>query len=479
MMRRVVGIIVAALAVAFGSGPKSSVLRPQEKSAVIRVLLLTGQNNHDWEHTSAIYEEVLEATGRFDVTVTTKPGEVLADAEALAKYDVFFLDYNGKRWGAAAEKNFVDAVSSGTGVVITHASNNPFDGWLEFEDLCGYLWRRGTGHGRFHEFDVDIVDRNHPITIGMPKMVAHPDELYHRLKHMHDAPYRILMTAHSSNESGGTGRDEPMAMVRRYGAGRIFHTPLGHVWRNAPQTHPALEDRQLHLLVGRGTEWAAAGTVTLAAEDFGLETPRVRPNAPPPHNPWVFRCVLDDNPRTVVVALNEFMWLGWDARTSRLVKTWGSGVKLQGAVFDTVHGPQPVVRGKPYWTLPDDAGWRLVNRKGNKETRRSVDLDYRGYAHPKKGIVTFRSELRLGDDVVTIRETPLSGPVVDAPPQLLRRFEIDGLGPNRALLLPVRIGAARDVVAVTVEAGDARLAGDDVRLTDGDNVIRMQFKVVD
>ena len=197
----------------------------------IPVLIVSGANNHDWEFTSPSLERMLEASGLFDATITYEPAVTLADAAELAKYEAIVLDYNGPRWGEPAESNFLAAVRGGTGVSVIHAANNAFPGWTEYETLVGLLWREGTGHGRFHAFDVTVFDREHPITRGLFDLRGHPDELYHGLWAAPASDHRVLASAWSSIESGGTGRAEPMLTVGSYGAGRVFHTPLGHVWK--------------------------------------------------------------------------------------------------------------------------------------------------------------------------------------------------------------------------------------------------------
>lgn len=228
----------------------------------ISALLVTGQNNHDWEWTAKSLTEMLDVSGKFSVDVTLDPGVTFEDAEALAKYDVFVLDYNGTRWGELAETNFLEAVRGGTGVSIIHAANNAFPGWVEYESLVCLLWRKGTGHGKFHSFDVEVTDRDHPITSTLPTLLKHPDELYHRLVHMHDAPHRVIATALSDKDTGGTGAHEPMIIVSDYGEGRVFHTPMGHVWRGREETHASHLDPQFQTVFLRGTEWAATGAVT-------------------------------------------------------------------------------------------------------------------------------------------------------------------------------------------------------------------------
>jgi type 1 glutamine amidotransferase len=230
----------------------------------IPVLLIGGANNHDWEWTTPSLQQILEETGRFAVTVTRSPAEALADAEQLQRFRAFVLDYNGERWGEPAESNFLAAVRGGVGVTVIHAANNAFPGWAEYEEMVALLWREGTGHGQFHPFAVEIVDDAHPVTAGMRDLHLHPDELYHRLANPQDTAYRVLATAFSEPKTGGTGTDEPMILVKSFGAGRIFHTPLGHVWRNVPASRASHRDPQFRRLVARGTEWAATGSVSLS-----------------------------------------------------------------------------------------------------------------------------------------------------------------------------------------------------------------------
>ena len=228
----------------------------------IPVLVVSGANNHDWEFSAPSLVAMLEASGRFAVQHTNDPATSLAQADYLAGFQAVVLDYNGPRWGEAAEANFVAAVEGGLGVAVIHAANNAFDGWVEYEHMVALMWRAGTGHGSFHSFDVTIEDRDHPITRGLPDLVAHPDELYHRLVHMHDTDYHVLASAHSSSESGGSGNAEPMVIVKQYGQGRIFHTPLGHVWRGNEPSRASHADPQFQNLVARAVEWAATGRVT-------------------------------------------------------------------------------------------------------------------------------------------------------------------------------------------------------------------------
>ena len=225
----------------------------------IPVLLLSGQNNHDWERSSVFCRDLLEATGRFDVTMSLDPSASLAGGAPL-DYKLLFVDYNGPAWTEDAKQNFMAAVEGGVGVCILHAANNAFEGWTEYEKLCVLTWREDSTHGSYHPFDVRFVDTEHPITKGLPPVMSqHPDELYATLAHMHAAPYHLLATAYSSPESGGTGKDEPVLIVRTYGKGRVFHSILGHVWDGGPMD--TFENADFQRILVRGCEWAATGNV--------------------------------------------------------------------------------------------------------------------------------------------------------------------------------------------------------------------------
>jgi hypothetical protein len=116
----------------------------QENGAAskIRVVIIDGQNNHDWRTTTPHMKKVLEECGRFTVDVSTnlkpndKPGQLAPTTPFppdLSKFDVVLSNYNGAAWPAEFNKALEDRLKEGKiGLVIVHAANNSFGNWAEY-----------------------------------------------------------------------------------------------------------------------------------------------------------------------------------------------------------------------------------------------------------------------------------------------------------------------------------------------------------
>lgn len=256
-----------------------------------KTLLITGQNNHNWEASSPLLKQILDETGLFQTDIIKTP-PAKADMSSFhpdfSKYKLVVLDYNGDSWPEETKTAFLKFVKNGGGVVIYHAADNSFPEWKEFNQIIGlggwgnrtekdgpYVYFKdgkrvtenspgATGsHGKRVPFKV--IDRitDHPITKGLPTEWMHAaDELYSNLRGPAEN-MDILATAYSDPATGGSGKDEPILMTIKYGKGRIFHTTLGHVG-NDEKVFPSLECAGFIVTFQRGAEWAASGKVTQA-----------------------------------------------------------------------------------------------------------------------------------------------------------------------------------------------------------------------
>jgi type 1 glutamine amidotransferase len=285
MLKRL-DMAAALLAAAWFLGPLAQSAEPDK----IRVVIIDGQNNHDWRATTPHLKRVLEDSGRFTVDVSTnlKKGDKPVEGKAtgpfppdLSKYAVVLSNYNGEPWPDEFQKALENAVKTGKcHLAIVHAANNSFPGWAEYNKMIGMGWRDnrfgrrltldkdgkpvfvpkgkgpGAGHGPQHAFLVTIRDRKHPITKDMPAEWLHAqDELYQGMRGPIENVH-LLATSFADKSKGGTGEHEPMIWTVDYGKGRVFHTPMGH-------DLTGMRCIGFITTLRRGTEWAATGKVTL------------------------------------------------------------------------------------------------------------------------------------------------------------------------------------------------------------------------
>jgi type 1 glutamine amidotransferase len=265
---------------------------PQDK---VRVILIDGQNNHDWRATTPVLKKILEDSGRFTVDVSSnlkqgdKPGKIektVPFPPDLSKYDVLLSNYNGAPWPKEFDQSLNERLKEGKiGLSIVHAANNSFPGWKEYNLMIGMGWRdkgfgerlkldddgkevrvpkgedQSSGHRTTGKWPVTIRDSEHPITKGMPKEWMHNnDELYDNMRGPIEN-VKLLATAYSK----GAKAHEPMIWTVDYGKGRVFHTPMGH-------DANSMKCVGFATTVARGTEWAATGKVTIPIpNDFPTE----------------------------------------------------------------------------------------------------------------------------------------------------------------------------------------------------------------
>lgn len=302
-----------------------SLLLPAASHAQIKVLILDGQNNHDWVTTTPLLRQVLESTGKFAVDVTTSPPaaprpprppaapatpeqaatyaaalKAYAGAKAaheaasparwaqwrprFSDYAVVVSNYNGEAWPEEVRTAFVAYVKGGGGFVSYHAADNPFANWPDYNLMIGlggwdnrtqasgpYLRLRDgvwvkdfqtPGPGGAHDAQREfLVETNAP---RHPVMLGLPD----KWMHTKDECYHSLrgpaenLTVLASARALKTGEMEPMLMAIAFGQGRVFHTTLGHAV-------DAINGLGFQVTFTRGVEWAATGRVTQPAPAAG------------------------------------------------------------------------------------------------------------------------------------------------------------------------------------------------------------------
>jgi uncharacterized protein len=250
----------------------------------IRVLVIDGMNNHDWKAGTAGIQSILAERGGFRVNVSTVQPDNLAQWQPdFSAYQVVINNFNGGHtdagieWPSRVERSLEAFVKGGGGLVSFHAANNAFLHWQAYNDMIGLGWREPTfgrgifvsdsgrvefipkgsglppGHPDRGNFQVHILDRNHPITRGLPDHWLQPMEQLTHGQHGPAEGLTILTYAHSPV----SGKNEPMDWVRDFGKGRVYVTMLGHTWKD--EQNPNLACPEFRKLFAQGVRWAATG----------------------------------------------------------------------------------------------------------------------------------------------------------------------------------------------------------------------------
>ena len=281
VIKKLVGaIVVVAMTLAFSC---CSETKP------IKALVVSGQNNHNWQVSHKVIKLILDNSGMFqtDIVLTpAKDGDMNGFKPRFDKYDVVVLDYNGDRWSVETDSAFLQYVRNGGGVVVYHAADNAFADWDEFNRIIALggwegrnekhgpycYWENGGlvldetpgnggSHGQQREYDMHCRNAVHPITKGLPDNWMHgKDEMYDSMR----GPANIkdlLYSGKAEKETGGSGKEEPLVFTVDYGKARIFHIMLGHCGPTM-EDNPAMQCAGFQTLLLRGAEWAATGKVT-------------------------------------------------------------------------------------------------------------------------------------------------------------------------------------------------------------------------
>jgi len=199
-------------------------------------VLLVGGRGHDWSTFNTVISPVLEKTGDFEVTLTSKLDDLKPDS--IGKYNVVLFYGSGGDFTDKAQEEGLEAfVKNGGGMAGVHATDAFKKSDVYWKLMGGQFTTHGGG-----KFMLRIEDSKHPVTAPM-KDFEIQDETYQNKNH----PEAKL---HSLGKIDRGNEQQSMVWVQEYGKGRIFSTTLGH-------DKAAFVNASFQQLVVRGLYWAA------------------------------------------------------------------------------------------------------------------------------------------------------------------------------------------------------------------------------
>lgn len=270
------------------------------KASQIKLLIVDGFSNHDWQETTRVIVDILEETGLFKVDVSTSPPSAEAEGwdewrPEFANYDVIIQNCNslGGRplWPREVEIALEKYMQKGGGLYILHSANNSFPHWEAYNQMIGLGWRKadqgwaltinedgtlnrippGEGKATYHGPRVDAVIEvlgSHPIHKGFPDKWLTPNlEVY---KYARGPAENLSVLSYTYDEE--TAKNWPIEWVISYGKGRVYNSTFGHVWKNEsyPETMRCVGIQSCLI---RALEWLAKEKVSWPLPDpFPSET---------------------------------------------------------------------------------------------------------------------------------------------------------------------------------------------------------------
>lgn len=208
------------------------------KSALI---VQGGWQGHEPKPVSQILDRALRQNS-FQVEVADTLDE-LKDVSKLKALDLIVPIWTMGTITKEQLRPLLEAVKSGVGIGGVHGGmGDAFRLETEYQYMVGGQWVAHPGNDGV-EYDVNIVDHEHPITKGLTDFKVRSEHYY-----MHvDPGNRVLATTNFGEVV------MPVTWIKSYGLGRVFYCSLGHVAQVFDQAP------QILTMVTRGMLWAAEG----------------------------------------------------------------------------------------------------------------------------------------------------------------------------------------------------------------------------
>jgi type 1 glutamine amidotransferase len=203
-----------------------------------------GWDGHTPEQSAAVVADMLRGHG-FGVTVSNTTA-AYADPD-LGAMDLIVPMVTMSQIAREEVEGLTAAVRAGTGLAGFHGTMcDSFRAETEYQFMTGGQW---VSHpGNIIDYSVTITRPDDPIVTGIGDFPYRSEQYY-----MHvDPANEVLATTTFTGEhlADVAGVVMPVVWKRRYGAGRVFYSALGH-------TFAEFEVPQMRTIFERGALWAA------------------------------------------------------------------------------------------------------------------------------------------------------------------------------------------------------------------------------
>ncbi len=183
-----------------------------------------GWEGHQPKQCVDLFAPLLREQG-YELTITDSL-DIYLDQPFMRSLDLVVPVWTMSTITKEQEQGLLAAIASGVGIAGWHGGmadsfrNNP-----EYQFMVGGQW---VAHpGNIIDYTVNITDRGDPIMHGLSDFRMHSEQYY-----MHvDPAVQVLATTTFTGEHAAwiDGVVMPVVWKKRWGAGRVFYSSLGHV----------------------------------------------------------------------------------------------------------------------------------------------------------------------------------------------------------------------------------------------------------
>ena len=201
-------------------------------SAAPRVLLFSHSTGYRHASIEPGAEAIKALGAREGMTIVHSEDPNVFSSDGLRGYDaIVFLSTStdpkkpGSEWFQGSRREALQSfVRSGGGIVGIHAASDSHYHWPWYVRMIG-------GHFASHpegtpEGEIQVVDRGHPSTQGLPERIRRVDEWYYFDDY--NPRSRLLVTLDPASIGQKDANPNPVSWTHEYEGGRVFYTAMGH-----------------------------------------------------------------------------------------------------------------------------------------------------------------------------------------------------------------------------------------------------------
>ncbi|MFZ5963681.1 ThuA domain-containing protein [Thalassococcus sp. BH17M4-6] len=204
-----------------------------------------GWEGHDPEACAAVVSALLEQEG---MAVTSVQGTGVLTSDDLSAYSLIVPMVTQ----VASDRDGIDrlcsAVRGGVGLGGFHGGmGDAFRDAPAYQFMVGGQW---VAHpGDFIDYRVEVTQPDHPLMQGIDSFDYHSEQYFMHVDPGNEVLATTTFSGQHAPETAGTVM--PVVWTRRFGAGRVFYSALGH--EATELSHP-----QAREILRRGLVWAAS-----------------------------------------------------------------------------------------------------------------------------------------------------------------------------------------------------------------------------